>query len=364
MADTTRDEAPAALVGHAPPAGADDGVGPTVPGVPLGVLRVALRVIRIGPVLILAILVVAMTLASPVFLTTGNVGNVLTQSAAIAVLAVGQLIVILTRGIDLSVGSTLALASVVGALAFEHGASGGVVILVMLATGAAVGFVNGGTYVWGRLPHPFIITLATLSIARGLALRLSNGQPIRGMPDVVRSIGGGSIGWLPYAAFLVAGVALLATLMLSGLVWGRWVYSVGGNPEAARRTGIPVRAVLISVYVLCGLLAGTAAIITSGRLNAGSPTAGSLAELDSIAAVIIGGASFLGGRGTVANALVGALMIGVIRNGMNLLNVDAFLQPIVIGVVIVLAVETDVVRGRLEERFRVLQAARSESGAA
>ena len=152
--------------------------------------------------------------------------------------------------------------------------------------------------------------------------------------------------------------------MLSGLVWGRWIYSVGGNPEAARRTGIPVRAVLISVYVLCGLLAGIAAIITSGRLNAGSPTAGSLAELDSIAAVIIGGASFLGGRGTVANALVGALMIGVIRNGMNLLNVDAFLQPIVIGVVIVLAVETDVVRGRLEERFRVLQAARSESGSA
>ena len=191
---------------------------------------------------------------------------------------------------------------------------------------------------------------------------MSGGQPIRGMPDVVRSIGGGSIGWLPYAAFLVAGVALLAALILSGLVWGRWIYSVGGNPEAARRTGIPVRAVLISVYVLCGLLAGTAAIITSGRLNAGSPTAGTLAELDSIAAVIIGGASFLGGRGTVANALVGALMIGVIRNGMNLLNVDAFLQPIVIGVVIVLAVETDVVRGRLEERFRVLQAARSESG--
>ena len=118
----------------------------------------------------------------------------------------------------------------------------------------------------------------------------------------------------------------------------------GGNPEAARRTGIPVGSVLISVYVLCGLLAGVAAIITSGRLNAGSPTSGTLAELDSIAAVIIGGASFLGGRGNVANALVGALMIGVIRNGMNLLNVDAFLQPIVIGVVIVLAVESDVLR--------------------
>jgi ribose transport system permease protein len=320
-------------------------------------LRVALGVIRLGPVLILAGLIVGMSLASPVFLTTGNVGNVLSQTAVIAVLAVGQLLVVLTRGIDLSVGSTLALASVVGAIAFEHGQQGTAVIAVMLATGAAVGFVNGAVYVWGRLPHPFIITLASLSIARGLALRLSGGQPKRGMPPAVRSIGNDSIGWLPHSAFLVAAIALLVAVVLSRLVWGRWIYATGGNPEAARRTGIPVRPVLISVYVMCGLLAGVAAIVTSGRLNAGSPTAGSLAELDSIAAVIIGGASFLGGRGNVANALVGAVMIGVIRNGMNLMNVDAFLQPIVIGVVIVLAVEADVLRGWIEERFRVLQAA-------
>jgi ribose transport system permease protein len=320
-------------------------------------LRVALSVIRLGPVIILAALVVGMTLASPVFLTTGNVGNVLSQTAVIAVLAVGQLLVVLTRGIDLSVGSTLALASVVGAIAFEHGQQGVAVIVVMLSTGAAVGVVNGAVYVWGRLPHPFIITLATLSIARGLALKLSGGQPKRGMPAAVRSIGNDSIGWLPYSTFLVAAIAVLGAVVLSRLVWGRWIYATGGNPEAARRTGIPVRPVLLSVYVMCGLLAGVAAIITSGRLNAGSPTAGSLAELDSIAAVIIGGASFLGGRGNVPNALVGALMIGVIRNGMNLLNVDAFLQPIVIGVVIVLAVESDVLRGWLEERLRVLQAA-------
>ncbi len=322
-------------------------------------VRLALGVIRLGPVLILAGLVLAMTVLSDVFLTTGNVGNVLSQTAAIAVLAVGQLLVILTRGVDLSVGSTLALASVLGAIVFEHGGAGGIVIVAMLATGAAVGFVNGAVYVWGRLPHPFIITLATLSIARGLALQLSGGQPKRGVPDVVKTLGGGSVGWFPYSAFLVAGIAIVVACILSRLVWGRWIYATGGNQEAARRTGIPVRPVLISVYVMCGLLAGVAAIITSGRLNAGSPTSGNLAELDSIAAVIMGGASFLGGRGTVANALVGALMIGVIRNGMNLMNVDAFLQPIVIGVVIVLAVESDVVRAALEERFRVLQAARS-----
>lgn len=345
----------AAAAGAEPPGGTDaqyDGQ--------LGhyrVLRVALGVIRLGPVVILAGLIVGMSLASPVFLTTGNIGNVLSQTAVIAVLAVGQLLVVLTRGIDLSVGSTLALASVVGAIAFEHGYQGPAVIVVMLATGAAVGFVNGAVYVWGRLPHPFIITLASLSIARGLALRLSEGQPKRGMPGVVRTIGNDSIGWLPYSTFLVAAIAVLVALVLSRLVWGRWIYATGGNPEAARRTGIPVRPVLVSVYVMCGLLAGVAAIVTSGRLNAGSPTAGSLAELDSIAAVIIGGASFLGGRGNVANALVGAVMIGVIRNGMNLLNVDAFLQPIVIGVVIVLAVESDVLRARVEDRFRVLQAA-------
>jgi ribose transport system permease protein len=319
-------------------------------------LRVTLGVIRLGPVLILGGLIVAMTLLSPVFLTTGNIGNVLAQTAAIAVLAVGQLLVILTRGVDLSVGSTLALASVLGAIAFEHGGGGVVVILVMLAVGAAVGFVNGAVYVFGRLPHPFIITLATLSIARGLALQFSGGQPKRGMPEIVTTLGGDSIGWVPYSAILVSGIAIAVAVVLSRLVLGRWIYATGGNPEAARRTGIPVRSVLVSVYVLCGLLAGVAAIITSGRLNAGSPTSGNLAELDSIAAVIIGGASFLGGRGHVGNAIVGALMIGVIRNGMNLLNVDSLFQPIVIGVVIVLAVEADVIRHRLEQRFRLMEA--------
>jgi ribose transport system permease protein len=179
------------------------------------------------------------------------------------------------------------------------------------------------------------------------------------MPDIVNWIGGGSIGWLPVSAILVLGIAFLVFILTTRIVWGRWIYSVGGNPEAARRTGIPVNKVLISVYVLSGLMAGIAGIITAGRLNAGSPTFGELAELDSIAAVVIGGASFLGGRGTVVNALVGALMIGVIRNGMNLLAVDAFFQLIVIGVVIVLAVEADVLRGYLEGRLRVAQAARA-----
>ncbi len=308
--------------------------------------------------MLIAVIAAASAL-SPVFFTTRNLGNVLAQTAVIAVLAIAQLLVIITRGIDLSVGSVIALAAVVGALTFEAVPSTAPVLLAMLGTGLAVGLVNGMGLVWGRLPHPFIVTLATLSVAHGLALWLSGGQPHRGMPDIVQTIGGGSLGWLPYSTFLVVALALVVFFLTTRVVWGRWIYAVGGNPEGARRSAIPVNGVLISVYALSGLSAGIAAIITSGRLNAGSPTFGELAELDAIAAVVIGGASFLGGRGTVANALVGAFMIGVIRNAMNLLNVDAFIQPIVIGIVILVAVELDVIRGSLERRFRVMRAAQS-----
>jgi ribose transport system permease protein len=318
-----------------------------------------LAALKVGPALMLLIVVVVAATLSPVFFTPRNVGNVLSQTAVIAVLALAQLLVIVTRGIDLSVGSNLALCAVVGALIFSSVESGPLVIAAMLATGAAVGFVNGAVLVWGRLPHPFIMTLAMLSVARGLALWLSGGQPISGMPAVVQQIGGGSIGWLPYSAFLVAGLALATLVLTRTMVWGRWIFAVGGNPDAARRSAIPVNGVVVSVYVLSGLAAGVGGVINAGRLNGGSPTFGELAELDAIAAVVIGGASFHGGRGHVGNALVGALMIGVIRNAMNLLNVNAFLQPIVIGAVIVLAVEIDVVRARLEERLRIIQAAHS-----
>jgi ribose transport system permease protein len=349
-------DAPAA--GAPPPFAREATDGATAPG-GLDLIRLALGAIRLGPGIMLVAVVVAMAFLSPVFMTTVNVGNVLAQTAVIAVLALAQLLVIITRGIDLSVGSTLALSAVVGAMVFDAADSGPLVIAAMLAIGALVGAVNGMVYVWGRLPHPFIITLATLSVARGLALWLSGGQPLQGMPSVVQTIGGGSLGWLPYSTFLVAGLALLGLILTRRLVWGRWIYAVGGNPDGARRAAIPVNAVLISVYALSGLAAGVGAIITSGRLNGGSPTFGDLAELDAIAAVVIGGASFLGGRGTIGNALVGALMIGVIRNGMNLLNVNAFLQPIVIGTVIVFAVELDVVRGRVEKRLQVIRAARA-----
>jgi ribose transport system permease protein len=320
-------------------------------------LELGLVFLRIGPAIGLLILIVVIAQLTPAFATSRNVGNLLAQSAVISVLAVGQLLVIVTRGIDLSVGSTLALATVTGALVASSGLSGPLVIVVMLLTGLAVGTVNGVVYVFGRLPHPFIITLATLSIARGLALWLSDGRPIQGMPDSIRFIGGEILfGWLPVSTIVVAAIALGALILTTRLVAGRWIYAVGGNPDAARRIAIPVGATLVAVYALSGLLAGVAGMLTAGRTGAGAPTFGTLAELDAIAAVVIGGASFLGGRGNVGNAIVGALMIAVIRNGMNLMNVDSFFQPMVIGVVIVLAVEADVVRNRLEQRFRLRRA--------
>ena len=323
----------------------------------VGLLETGLVFLRVGPAIGLLILVVVLTQLTPAFATSRNIGNLLAQSAVICVLAIGQLLVIVTRGIDLSVGSTLALGTVTGALVVGAGLPAPVVILVMLLTGVAVGAVNGIVYVYGRLPHPFIITLATLSVARGLALWLSGGQPIQGMPDPIRVIGGQILfGWLPVSTLVVGAIALGGLVLTTRMVWGRWIYAVGGNPEAALRIGIPVGATLVSVYVLSGLMAGVSAVLTAGRTGAGAPTFGALAELDAIAAVIIGGASFLGGRGHIGNAIVGALMIGVIRNGMNLLNVDSFFQPMVIGVVIVLAVEADVIRNRLEQRFRLMQA--------
>jgi ribose transport system permease protein len=325
-----------------------------------GALRVALFLLRAGPLLILVLLVLVIAAVTPLFLTTRNVGNVLAQTAVISVLALGQLLVIVTRGIDLSVGSTLALATVSGALVFQAGGSSLAVISIMLGAGLVVGLVNGVLFVKGRIPHPFIVTLATFTLVRGVALWLSDGRPIQEMPTLVQVIGGDSIlGWLPISTFVVVGVAVAVWMLTTRVVWGRWIYAVGGNPEAARRTAINTSAVLISVYLFSGLTAGIAGLLTAGRTNAGAPTFGALAELDAIAAVIIGGASFLGGRGKVSHALIGAMMIGVIRNAMNLANLDSFFQLIVLGIVILVAVESDVLRGHLENRLRLMQAART-----
>jgi ribose transport system permease protein len=314
------------------------------------------KMLGAGAVLILFGLVLVLSFLSPYFLSPRNLGNILAQTAVICVVAMGQHLVILTKGIDLSVGSNLALASVLGALSFHAGASALMVVAVMAAAGAAVGAVNGLFYVYGRLPHPFIITLATLSISKGIALQLADGRAIPGMPPAIRSLGQEAFAGLPGLVFVVAGVAGLMFILTQSTVWGRWMYAVGGRADAAVRMGIPVSVVLVSTYVISGTCAGIGAVLLAGRTDAGSPLFGNLLELDTIAAVIIGGASFLGGRGHIGHALIGAIMIRVIRNALNLMNVGVFYQLIVIGVVIVAAVEADVLRNHLESRMRVLRA--------
>ncbi len=327
----------------------------------ISAVSLGLRLLSVGPLLILILLVAVIGLLTPNFLKLGNLSNILAQTAVIAIVAMGQQLVILTRGIDLSVGANLALATVIGGLVFRQVNSAAVVIGVMLLTGAAVGAINGSVYVFGLLPHPFIITLATLSICRGLALELAIGHTtMRGMPDVITLIGGQSTFGIPNSFFVVLAVAGVVFLLTKAMVWGRWLYAVGGQPEAAREMGIPVRAVLVSTYVISGLCAGIGAVVLAGRTAASSPLYGNLLELDTIAAVIIGGASFLGGRGHLGHALVGAVMIGVIRNALNLLGVDVFFQMIAIGLIIVVAVEADVLRNRLEARARTIQAARTQ----
>lgn len=317
--------------------------------------------LRAGPALMLIVLIVVASLLSPVFLTTRNLGNVLSETSVAAVLAMGQLLVILTAGIDLSVGATLSLCTVAGALIYEHTGSGIAAVVTLLGLGLVVGLINGIVFVKGRLPHSFINTLAMLGVASGVALLLSNGEPIVGMPGIINTLGSFD-GNIPVAIFLVIGLALLCWLLTRFLVWGRWIYAVGADREAAQRVGIPVSRVLISVYALSGLAAGFGAAITAGQIAGGSPTVGQNAELDAIAAVIIGGASLMGGRGALGQALVGAFMIGVIHNALNILNINADYQYIVIGVVVVLAVEGDVLRRAIENRRRTAEGLRLEEG--
>lgn len=331
---------------------AEDGASASVP---LG-FRLAAFAVRSGPVLILLVLVLAMFIATPVFLTATNLGDVGTQAAVVAILGIGQFLVIVTRGIDLSIGSVLSLATVAGALVFARAPSGVLTVATMLAAGLVVGLLNGVILVGWKIPHPFIVTLGMLNIASGVALLLSGGSAILGVPTVLSTLGTGDVGFLPAAVLFTAALALVAHAFTTRVKLGRWLFAVGGSPDGARRAGIPVNAVLVTAYALSGLFAGLGAILIAGRTGTGYPTAGVGLELDAIAAVIIGGTSFFGGRGTIANVLVGALILAILRNGLNLLNVSSFWQQVAIGAIVIAAVGLDVVRTRLEHRFALIEA--------
>ncbi|GBC78018.1 Ribose import permease protein RbsC [bacterium HR08] len=311
---------------------------------------------RFGPLLALLLMSGALAVLSPHFLTFDNVLNVFRQSAINALLALGQLLVIITAGIDLSVGSILGLCCVAVAMLLKAGVPTLAAVVATFALGTALGMTNGLLFTKLRLPHPFIPTLGMMNVARGLALVLSGGFPISELPEEFRFWGAGALGGIPMPVIIVLVVYAVFHLFLTRTTLGRDLYAIGGNKQAVLLAGIPVDRRLILVYAVSGGLAALGAIILAGRMNSGFPLAGVGAELDAIAAVIIGGASFFGGVGTVWGTLVGALIMGVLRNGLNLLDVSAYWQTTVIGIVIVVAVWVDVLRQRAVERRRVLRA--------
>jgi ribose transport system permease protein len=305
---------------------------------------------RFGPLLGLALLCVLLATLTDRFLTVDNLVNVFRQSAVNALLSLGQLVVIITAGIDLSSGSILGVSCVVSALLVKWGAPPAVALLGALALGSLLGATNGVLLTKLRLPHPFIPTLGMMNVARGFALVISGGFPISELPAGFRFWGAGSVAGIPVPLLVVALACALFYVFLTRTTAGRDVYAIGGNALAARLSGVPVDARLILVYGLSGLMAGAGAIVLAGRMNSGFPLAGVGAELDAIAAVIIGGASFFGGVGTVGGTLLGTLIMGVLRNGLNLMNVSAYWQTIVIGAVIVTAVWVDAARKRAAAR--------------
>jgi len=286
-----------------------------------------------GIVAALALELLFFSLRSPYFLTWENQLNVLRQNSAVAVLAAGMTFVILSAGIDLSVGSLVALSGVTAAAALlpEWGPLAlriPAAILAGVLVGGVLGLVNGAIVTGMRIP-PFVATLAMMTIARGIALHATESRTISGLPGAYGELGTGI--WPILVLLVVFG---LSWVVLTRMPFGRHVYAVGGNPEAAHLCGIPVRRVLILVYSISGLLAGLAGVMVGARLGSGYPNAGVLYELDAIAAVVVGGTSLMGGRGSVWGTLVGALVIGELNNGLNLLDVEYYTQKILIGVVL------------------------------
>lgn len=285
-------------------------------------------------------LIIALWILTPHFLTVSNLLNVAEQATIIAIIAVGMTFVIITGGIDLAVGSVLAFSGVVMASALHNGTPLPLALLIGLGVGFLCGVGNGLLITIGRLP-PFIATLGMMSVARGAALMFTEGRPISGFSEKFRSIATGELLRIPTPVVIMIVVYLIAHFVLKRTKLGRYTYAIGGNEEAALLSGINVKLNKTMVYGIAGLLSGLAAILLTARLNSAQPIAGMSYELDAIAATVIGGTSLLGGEGTVSGTLIGALIMAVLRNGLNLLSVSSFFQQVVIGSVIILAVLID-----------------------
>jgi ribose transport system permease protein len=292
-----------------------------------------------------------LTVLTPHFLTVSNLLNVTEQTTINAVIAVGMTFVILSAGIDLSVGSIVALTGVVLGSALHSGVPVPAAILLSLTTGAVCGLLNGLLITRGGLP-PFIATLGMMSIARGVALLFTDGRPISGFSASFREISTGRPLMIPAPVLVMIVVYVTAHFVLTRTTFGRYVYAIGGNEEATRRSGVRVGFHKTMVYAVSGVTSAVAAVTLTARLNSAQPIAGMMYELDAIAATVIGGTSLLGGSGTLVGTVIGALIMGVLRNGLNLLGISSFLQQVVIGGVIIAAVLVDSLLNARSQRRR------------
>lgn len=295
---------------------------------------------KMGPLLGLLLISLALALLSDRFLTVNNLLNVTRQVSLNAIISVGMTLVILTGGIDLSVGSIVAMAGSITAGLMAAGQGMGTAVIAGMVVGSILGLINGLLITKGKIP-PFIATMGMMTVARGYTLVYTEGRPITGLTEDFRWLGAGYIMGIPVPVVIMALIFISAYFLLKKNQLGRYIYAIGGNEEAARLSGISTKKILVTVYTLSGLLAGLSGIILTSRLNSAQPTAGMGFELDAIAAVVLGGTSLAGGLGTIGGTLVGAMIIGVLDNGLNLLNVSSFYQQVAKGAVILLAVLLD-----------------------
>jgi ribose transport system permease protein len=282
---------------------------------------------------------------NPNFLSVNNVLNVVVQSSIIAIIAVGQTMVILTSGIDLSVGSIVGAVGIGIGMLMVSGVPIPVAVVLGILMGGVFGAINGFVIAYGRVPA-FIATLGMMGIARGIALAAKNGEPVSGLPHAFQFIAGSSIGGIPNFVFYVIIIFAVMFVVLERTKFGRHIYAVGGNRDAARLSGVKVKLIETLVYMFSGIFSGLGAVLLTARLNYATPTAGNGYELDAIAAVVIGGTALSGGQGRIIGTLVGALMLGILRNGLTILNISSFYQQIIIGSVIIIAVFADKIKDK------------------
>ena len=319
-------------------------------------LAVALRVIAAGPLVVLACIWITFAILSPLFFTSSNLTNVLVQSSPTALLALGALVVVMVGSLDVSLGATVGLCTIVGAIVFrDHPSAAWLVVPAAVAAGVAVGVVNALVVVALRFGNAFIVTLGMAYVVQSLSYVQSGGTQIPNVPGYLQALANDDVLGVPGPVVLVAVAAGALALLLNRIVWGRWIVAIGGSADAAGKVGIPVRKVLFSVYVIAGLFAAVAGLLTAGLNNAGGPT-DLTPVLLAIAAVVIGGASLTGGRGRVWATLVGAVILGSITNGLTLLNVSSNWTPFAYGGVLVAAVGIEALRTTVEAQLRARQA--------